>query len=338
MSFSKFSLLRLLTAPRVGDVTTGALGYTSGDAALDRIPQAVVYGFESALEARSLTELEERVALVRADLTGFAYEGAAMACTITDVVSGGDRLTHLLNRPALPHLFLAYIGVGFAMARLPRAMWKRIRLDVDAPPYHPALSWLVVDGYGFDLAYFNSTRFIRNHERPTPWPFLGDPSYFLRAVDQGIGRALWFTCGADVEKVAKSVASFAPDRRGDLWSGVGLASTVAGPMTTASAKRLREVATDGNHHRSVGIGAVFGAKARTSAGEIPEHTHPAVRQLTGLDVADARDLAEGTASSRFTGHGPQYENWRLAIAQRLPLPQTSVERQPAIPTADGHAP
>lgn len=326
MSFSKFSLLRLLTAPRIGGVTTGALGYTSGDPALDRIPQAVVYGFESALEVRSLTELEERVALVRADLTGFAYEGAAMACTITDVITGGDRLTHLLNRPALPHLFLAYIGVGFAMARLPRATWKRIRLDVDAPPYHPALSWLVVDGYGFDLAYFNPTRFIRDQEQPTPWPFLGDSAYFLRAVDQGIGRALWFTCGADVQKVARNVASFAPARHSDLWSGVGLASTVAGPMTTASAMRLSEVATEGNHNLAVGVGAVFGAKARTSAGVIPEHTHPAVRQLAGLEVVDARDLAEATASSRFTGHGPQYENWRLAIAQQLPLSQTSVER------------
>ena len=54
------------------------------------------------------------------------------------------------------------------------------------------MSWFVVDGYGFDRAYFDTRRWVDEQYLPKPYPWAGRPQYFQRAVDQGIGRALWF--------------------------------------------------------------------------------------------------------------------------------------------------
>src|SRR5947199_74099 len=80
----------------------------------------------------------------------------------------------------------------------------------------------------------------------SPYPWQGSPQYFLRAVDQGIGRALWFIHGAQALDVAAAVASFAEHRRPDLWSGVGLAATFAGGCDTAGLATLRRAA--GGYH------------------------------------------------------------------------------------------
>ena len=54
------------------------------------------------------------------------------------------------RRPGDEHVYMAYVGVGWAMARLPRVLWSRLY----APD--PLLRWLVLDGYGFHQAYFRT--------------------------------------------------------------------------------------------------------------------------------------------------------------------------------------
>ena len=77
---------------------------------------------------------------------------------------------------------------GFAMARLPRPLWKKVMPDLTGSAYYPAMSWLAVDGYGFDRAYFDTRRWVDEQRAPAPYAWEGSPDYFLRAVDQGIGR------------------------------------------------------------------------------------------------------------------------------------------------------
>jgi hypothetical protein len=87
------------------------------------------------------------------------------------------------------------------MARLPRPLWKKVLPDLTSR-YHPTMSWLAVDGYGFDRAYFDTERWVDRQEIPASYPWQGSPEYFPRAVDQGIGRALWFISGGDPAKVS----------------------------------------------------------------------------------------------------------------------------------------
>src|SRR5262249_43750809 len=149
---------------------------------------------------------------------GFAFEGAAMASALLDLLAlgRGRRLEGLLRGPGAAHVYMVHVGAGWALARLRRRPWSRLHgLD-------PLLGWLSVDGYGFHQGFFAWERFVRRQEEPRRLS-----AYARRAFDQGLGRSLWFVHGADVERIASSVKSFSVRRRGDLWSGVGLAATYA---------------------------------------------------------------------------------------------------------------
>ncbi|MER6910157.1 DUF1702 family protein [Streptomyces sp. NPDC000594] len=330
------SLRRLLMAPSPLDVGFAARGFPVTPSAatrrLEAIPQAVVCGFEWAVDDPGHQETEARIRLVDAELRGFAYEGATMALTLRDAMGPGPggRARRLLIGPARPHVFLAYIGIGFALARLPRPLWRKAVPDLTGADY-PQMSWLAVDGYGFDLAYFRTRRYVDEQRLPAPYDWEGHPGYFARAVDQGIGRALWFIHGARADRVAAAVERFDPARRPDLWSGAGLAATFAGCCPDGDLAALRRAA--GAHTGELGQGAVFAAKARAHAGTVPEHTRTALAALTGLTLSEAVALADDTAPGAAPPDTPApegspgapgdiadlpaYEQWRRSIRDRL---------------------
>lgn len=318
MSTMLGSLRRLLMAPALADVTFARRGFPVAAAEttrrLEAVPQAVICGFEWGIDSPGQWELERRLSLVDPELRGFAYEGATMACSILDTMGprAGHRTRDLLRGPGEPHLFLAYIGIGFAMARLPRVLWRKVVPDLTGSPYHPTMSWLAVDGYGFDRAYFAHRRWVSRQERLTPYPWRGCPDYFPRAVDQGIGRALWFIHGGRVDAVATTVRQFADQRRADLWSGVGLAATFAGGCAAPGLAALKREA--GEDAPSLALGAVFAAKARCHAGYVPAHTELAISVLGGCSATAAAVLADDTAvGPQVDGRVPPYEMWRRRI-------------------------
>lgn len=314
------SLRSLLMTPKLRDVTFAARGFpTKPSEATDRleaIPQAVVCGFEWGIDSRDQWEVVRRLDLVEPEQRGFAYEGATMAFTIRDVMGGGHRTRDLLLGPGQPHIFLTYIGIGFAMARLPRPLWKKLLPDLTGSPFYPVMNWLVVDGFGFDLAYFHTERWVTQQRRPAPYPWRGYPDYFPRAVDQGIGRALWFINGARQADVAAAVNAFPAQRRADLWSGVGLAATFAGGSGRDDLAAL--VATAGAHGADLALGSVFAITARTFSGFVPPHSVAATEVLTGMSTEDALIVAGSTAvEQEDSGPVPQYEVWRQRIRERF---------------------
>jgi len=308
-------------SPSLADVTFAKrkFPFTSSAATeqLELIPQAVICGFEWGIAARNLWDAERRLSMVDPHLRGFAYEGTTMAFTVLDAMGRGHRTRDLLLGPGRPHIFLAYIGMGFAMARLPRPLWKKVIPDLEGCEYHPTMSWLAVDGYGFDRAYFDTRRWVTKQEVPKPYPWDGSPGYFLRAVDQGIGRALWFICGASAPAVAVAVGRFASHRHADLWSGVGLAATFAGGCGPEGLAVLRRAA--GDYRAELALGAVFAVKARSYAGFVPEDAEVAASVLTDLSIDAAVKLADGTRPSATSASGdvPEYERWRQNIRDRF---------------------
>jgi len=94
--------------------------------------------------------------------------------------------------------------------------------------------------------------------------------YALRAFDQGFGRCLWFVEGTDARRIAQTIAGFPPERRGDLWSGVGLASVYAGEVGETELQLLRDSARPFIPQLAQGV--AFAAKARQRAGNLkPYH-------------------------------------------------------------------
>jgi hypothetical protein len=268
---------------------------------------AFVAGFNLALIAGDADDFAARALAVAPAERGFAYEGAAMASALLDLLSLGRvrRLRDLLAGPGRPHAYMVHVGAGWALARL------RLRPSGRLPALDPLLRWLTVDGYGFHEGFFHPERAVR---RPEPTRRLS--GYALRAFDQGLGRSLWFIDAADVERIATTVSTFPRERRADLWSGVALAAAYAGAVDEAGLERLRQLAV--GYERELAQGAAFAATARIRAGnEVPE-TDMGCRVLAGVSPEKAAAVvADELARIGVDVAGSGYERWRTAIGIRL---------------------
>jgi hypothetical protein len=215
------------------------------------------------------------------------------------------RLERFMTTVAAPHVYMAHVGAGWATARLWRSP-DRARTGLD-----PLLGWLAVDGYGFHEGYFRSKRIIRQCVRPR-----GARGYTAHAIDQGVGRSLWFVDGGDVDQIANSIGRFPVDRRADLWSGVGLAAAYAGGATADQLRALKLQA--GRDAPELAQGAAFAAEARARANNPADHTNMACEIFAFRSADDAaalvRTLRDGLNDSIDV---PAYETWRRRVAIAL---------------------
>ncbi|GAA2704341.1 DUF1702 family protein [Micromonospora olivasterospora] len=306
---------RLLTpSPRQTDLAER--GFRVKDpaarAALEGAGRGFVTGFGHAAGSATPADAERLLEAVDRPFRGFAYEGAAMAYSLMAGLGLGDHVGPFLAGRAQRHVYMAYVGAGWAMARLPRWRWRRIF------PTDPLLRWLALDGYGFHQAYFHTRRYVHRQQRPAPaaWPLPELAAYADQVVDQGIGRALWFVGGADVRHVVELVGRFAPERRGDLFSGVGLAATYAGGVDPEELDALWRLA--GDHRPAVAQGSAFAAKARLRAGLATEHTARATAALCAATPEEAARMTDD-ALRDLPGDGalPGYAVWRRRIADEF---------------------
>lgn len=272
-------------------------------------------GYATAAEARSIAEAEDRLEGVPSEFRGFAYEGAGMAFGVRDGLPfGGHWVADFIAGPGARHIYMIYVGVGWALARLPRFRWA----SITAALTDPVLRWLALDGYGFHQAYFHTERYVRGQyqEPDFPWPPEGPSSYASRAIDQGIGRATWFVCGADPGRVADQLDAFPESRRADLYSGAGLAATYLGGLSVAELWTFRDRGSA--YVSQIAQGSAFAATARVRAALETPHTFLAAHVLCGATPLEAARICDETLPSP-SGRGdvPAFELWRQRIASRL---------------------
>lgn len=267
------------------------------------VAHSLVEGYHASLENPALTVLVPRLDAVAPELRGFAYEGAGMALAALDVMAPWkNRLQEFVDGAGGPHIYPVYVGVGMALARLKRRPEPRLtRLD-------PLLNWVVVDGYGFHAGFFSRRRYIDEHAIP---PRLS--GYAQRVFDQGLGRAIWFSHGAVVERVASTIAGFQPGRHADIWSGVGLACAYGGGADRVS---LLDVCAAADPHRAqLARGAATAAWGREQAGNQTDHTDLACAVFCGLSSQDAARVLDD-ARENLPADGA-YEAWRRRTEARL---------------------
>jgi len=281
---------------------------------LEKVGATFILGYNAALARVNNRLLTEDLNRVEKDLSGFAFEGAAMAKALLDMLTPWNRrrLTAFLEGPGDRHFYMVHIGAGWALARLKRSVSTYLQSR------HPVYRWLVMDGYGFHQGYFHWRRSVLE-QRPEP----GLSGYAARAFDQGLGRALWFVGGADVDKVVALAMTFPERRRADLFSGIGLAVTYAGKPTAGGLRKLRTLAP--TYLREIAQGAAFAAKARQRAGNPAAHTELACRELCGLSAAKAADYSDRALADLPPDDDdlPAYEIWRTRLRNMIAEEKTA---------------
>jgi len=291
---------------------------------LEGIGSSFLRGYHAALSHDRLPALGEALEREPEGSRGFSYEGAAMSLAILDIVAGwgrwGRRLGAYLEGPGAPHVYMVHVGAGWSFGRL-RFGHRRVLDQLD-----PLLRWLAFDGYGFHEGYFHWPASIRDQQVPARLE-----GYERRVFTQGLGRSLWFVKGCDVERIASTIAGFSPERRADLWSGIGLAATYAGGVARRDLERLFELAAGFEPH--LAQGAAFAAKARQRAGNRTEAAERACEILCGCPADEAAALTdtelealdgarlEPPASSGRGSTEPLFEAWRRRIRWRLGAPR-----------------
>jgi hypothetical protein len=314
------ALRRRILTPNMSATKVDVRGFNSKSPAakelLETVGRTFLTGYGYAVEARTTLDAEERLEQLPRQFRGFGYEGAAMGYAVLDglPVGGSHHVERFLAGRGADHAYMAYIGVGWAMARLPRFRWSRITVA------DPLMRWLVLDGYGFHQAYFKTGDYVvRQYQEPEfPWPAEGQRWYSNHAIDQGIGRALWFVGGTEAELVAQLIDKFAESRQADLWSGAGLAATYAGGADEGELMAFWDRA--GKYRPQVAQGCAFAATARIEADLVIAHTELASRVFCGMTASQACQVssqARPTDTPAAAEDLPLYELWRQRVAEKF---------------------
>lgn len=311
MSFLLGQLFRLILGISRQETTFNKRGFQSINISqknnLEHIGETFLLGYHAALSCPQQDRLPQHLNQINPELRGFAYEGAAMGLTLLDhlPLPGEGRLQVFLKGAGQAHIYMVHVGVGWVMARLHIAPEKMFhQLD-------PLLRWLAIDGYGFHEGYFRGGQAILGQRVPA-----GFQGYALRAFDQGLGRSLWFFYGGNVKQIPLTIAQFPSRRRGDLWSGVGLACAYAGKIDQTAITMLRSASAD--YRPQLAQGAAFAAKARQRAGIPADHTELACQVLCGRSAAAAAQVTDRALAELSDGSKDiAYEIWRQTIQQLL---------------------
>ncbi|MEV6520953.1 DUF1702 family protein [Longispora sp. NPDC051575] len=329
------ALRRRVFTPDISETLVSTRGFhdkgPEARTVLETVGASFLAGLSAAAGAAQVTDVDTELAGLPNRFRGFAYEGAGMGFALVDAVTPGRpwRSAEFLAGSGDPHVYMAYVGIGWAIARLPRMLWRR----ATAAATDPLLRWLVLDGYGFHQAYFHTLEYVfRQRELVTfPWPTEDPSGYARHAIDQGIGRAMWFVAGTDPALVADMIDDFPAHRHEDLYSGAGLAATYAGGVSEAELREFHR--RSGPHAPFVSQASAFAAQARVRAGLLVPHTDLAAQVFCRTDAVRAGLVTEELIPPGPSASGlPAYEVWRRSVAERFrfgaPAPQLNAVADP----------
>ena len=264
---------------------------------------AFVKGYNLALEHGTPEVVGSDLNVIDPELRGFGFEGASMGFALLDWLTPWrrDRISRFLHGDGDIHAYMVHVGAGWVWARLPfgfRRQYKKL---------DPLLGWLAFDGWGFHEGFFHWPKYIAG--QPAPKKLI---AYERRVFDQGLGRSFWFVDGGNIELIAQTIANFSPDRRPDLWSGIGLAATYAGMISETSLAELR--ALSGTCSPQLAQGAAFAAKARQRAGNLTDYTNLATNVLCSMSALEAARLCDQMVENLADNvDPPAFEIWRRRI-------------------------
>lgn len=273
---------------------------------LEMVIRVVTKGCQLTLQNSRYEALIPRLQAFDVELRGFAYEGVGVGLAALDsLFPWKNRTQAFLDGPGSTYVYAVPLGTGMALARLRRNPEQFLRrLD-------PLYGWLVIDGYGFHQGFFSRRRYVERKEIPAKLSIEALPIF-----DNGVGRAIWFLCSTDVERVTAMVAAFPASRQAALWGGVGLACGYTGGASREAVETLRTLA--GPYRAELATGAALAANARAVVGNPSSYVRLACEVLCGISTEEASSIVSNTRDKLpAKSMGSPYLVWRQRIAAQL---------------------
>jgi hypothetical protein len=281
---------------------------------------AFVEGYNLAVAKPQAEALAAQLNEAEPMYRGFAFEGAAMALAMFDWITPWNRARFdrfLRTADGNAHLYMIHVGTGWAMARIP---WARKYFERAMQRYDPLYRWLTLDGFGFHQGFFYHREYVSERNVPR-----GLSLHAARVFDQGLGRSMWFSQGADPQRISATIGKFPPRRHADLWSGLGLAASYAGGVDCGVLQELLRVA--GPFAANLAQGAAFAAKARQRAGNPVPHTAMACDVFCRMSADEAAAVTDDCLSNLPPdGPEPAYQVWRARISANFSLAGRAADR------------
>jgi hypothetical protein len=274
---------------------------------LEQASLSIIRGYNRVLEENLTGWLFRDLRTVASDDLGFAEQGVAMGAAMLD----------LLIPEAEPRLsrFREIMGDGFSdsISLGLGCCYARASLPIHAIPVglSAADRWLVIEGHGFYSGYLGRCSRSDSHSGRC-----GAELQDGRAFDQGLGRSLWFSRGADPEWIGAAISTTARPRRGDVWTGVGWAAADVGGGGPYALAGLCQAA--GAYLPALARGAALAARSRRDGRILVRQTDLACELLCGMTSEDAAELVDRERHRPPTrGSLPADQDWRRRVLVRF---------------------
>lgn len=281
---------------------------------LETIGVEFLRGYHLAIHTDDIQQLVKNLNESQKLYRGFAFEGAAMGLALLDHLTPWRKklLPEFLNDEGEKHIYMAYVGIGWALARIP---WLRKNFVKNISEYDSILKWLILDGFGFHEGYFNPDVYFKQGLN-LEWL----AGYAPNAFAQGLGRSLWFVEGADIQAITETISRMPRKFHADLWSGIGLACAYAGGANENDVRELKLLSN--SFLSNVQQGVVFASASRYRAENLVEHTEMTSQIICERSASDSASVAFSTLENLPKNDDlrkPSYEIWRRKIRHSFSL-------------------
>ena len=240
------------------------------------------------------------------EFRSIAYESASMAIALKDLKNNEGLNTWLFykNGPALAHKAQVHVGLGWAIAKL-NLPFLAVVNKIDTSLYYR-----VADGCGYYDGSFKYKQTIMNQQLPG---YL--PEGIMSMFDQGVGRSLWYTCNADINKIRSMIKSFPAFREASLWRGIGIAVAYVGGCDDDILKTLLQYAA--TNRIQLTYGAALASRSRMEANTMTTDTDRCSRLWFALTASETNIISLDPANHLTDENERVYFNWIEQVDEGL---------------------
>lgn len=278
---------------------------------VDNISSIFLDGYDAAMHT-DMDRLAKQLESLSYTERSIAGEGALTALASSDLTKQNNfAQVNRFSEIAGIQEAVKFQGIGSALSHL------KINADVSEQHMREFWGWQTVETFGFNEAYFKWPVTIEQQFVPANISGLA-----ARAFDQGVGRAIWFISVAEPDLIATMINRFAPHRRPDIWSGVGL---ITGFWGMADERDLRSLLRrSSKNYSSLQQGVAFGSWIRYTTKDPKDFTDGASRiicQADGLWLGEqVQNIMTELLASGLAPDGYMFCKWKGSVAEIFTQP------------------